>query len=368
MGGTVPLGYAPNPDKNIRGLIVNPPNAQRVKRLFALYDTLGCLSKVEKAMADGAGKPMSRGAIHQIITNPIYIGKIKHKDKIYDGQHEAIIDPVLWERVQSALQNASAKRRGVAHIASHDAPLKGKMFDETGDHLTPTHTKKSGRIIRYYISNRLIKSKDPSGWRLPAKQIEGAIANLCGEHIWIPLAPEPLPILIWCRNLMLVCARLRVQTITQWAQIIERIDLAPTEIKVQFNRTKFAEALGVNADNLDECDLALCSPLAMKRRGVEQKLIIGTRTPEPDKTLIHNLTRAHGWLNRIKAGEGIADIAKSDSISPSCIRTRLGLALLSPKIQSAIMEGQHPPDITTQKLITITLPLNWQVQESQLGF
>ena len=63
----------------------------------------------------------------------------------------------------------------------------------------------------------------------------------------------------------------------------------------------------------------------MKRRGVEQKLIIGTRAPEPDKTLIHNLTRAHGWLNRIKAGEGIADIAKSDSISPSCIRTRLGL-------------------------------------------
>ena len=61
MGGTVPLGYAPNPDKNIRGLIVNPPNAQRVKRLFALYDTLGCLSKVERAMAEGAGKPMSRG-------------------------------------------------------------------------------------------------------------------------------------------------------------------------------------------------------------------------------------------------------------------------------------------------------------------
>ena len=367
MGGTVPLGYAPNPDKNIRGLIVNPSNAQRVKRLFALYDTLGCLSKVEKAMADGAGKPMSRGAIHQIITNPIYIGKIKHKDKIYDGQHEAIIDPVLWERVQSALQNASAKRRGVAHIASHDAPLKGKMFDETGDHLTPTHTKKSGRIIRYYISNRLIKNKDPSGWRLPAKQIEVAIANLCGECL-DTLGTRASADINSVQEFDVVCAHLRIQSITQWAQIIERIDLAPAEIKVQFNRARLAKALGVNADNLDERDLALCSPLAMKRRGVEQKLIIGTRTPEPDKTLIHNLTRAHGWLNRIKAGEGIADIAKSDKISPSCIRTRLGLALLSPKIQSAIMEGQHPPDITTQKLITITLPLNWQAQESQLGF
>ena len=129
--------------------------------------------------------------------------------------------------------------------------------------------------------------------------------------------------------------------------------------------------MGVNADNLDERDLALCSPLAMKQETAGwSKNLSSARVlhPNPIKRLFIIYTRAHGWLNRIKAGEGIADIAKSDSISPSCIRTRLGLALLSPKIQSAIMEGQHPPDITTQKLITITLPMNWQAQESQLGF
>ncbi len=197
MGGPVPLGYDPHPDKTVRGLVVNSEEAQRVETLFALYDQLVNLRAVRDAAEKKGlrsklrsyksgkrlgGAIMTKGQIHHILTNPIYVGKIRHKIHIYEGQHEAIVDPELWHRVQERLQEADARHRGGGQSESN-APLKGKLFDDTGDYLTPTHIKKNGRVIRYYISNRLIQARDPTGWRLPAAEIEGAVLIAVMDHL-----------------------------------------------------------------------------------------------------------------------------------------------------------------------------------------
>lgn len=53
--------------------------------------------------------------------------------------------------------------------------LCGKLFDETGDRLRPSHTKtRPGKRLRNYISHRLIAKsgeKDLNGWQLPAPMI-----------------------------------------------------------------------------------------------------------------------------------------------------------------------------------------------------
>lgn len=65
----------------------------------------------------------------------------------------------------------------MAHALNAEAPLLGKLRDETGDILTPSHTKKGNRRHRYYVSNRLVSGKpDPAGWRLQAKAFEAAVA------------------------------------------------------------------------------------------------------------------------------------------------------------------------------------------------
>ena len=118
MGGTVPLGYDPNPDKTIRGLIVNEDEATDIQTIFDLYDkhgnmrcvrddveTMGLRSK-RRSYSTGkrmGGSIMSKGQIHHILRNPIYVGKIRHKEKVYDGQHKAIIISDLWDRVQVKL-------------------------------------------------------------------------------------------------------------------------------------------------------------------------------------------------------------------------------------------------------------------------
>src|SRR3981081_1833980 len=123
MGGNVPLGY----DANERTLVVNPAEAETVRRIFALYHELGCVRRVKEeadrlglrtkrsTTASGTergGKPFSRGHIYRLFSNPIYIGEIAHKGQLYPGQHGALIDTETWAAVRDQLAvNASNHRR-----------------------------------------------------------------------------------------------------------------------------------------------------------------------------------------------------------------------------------------------------------------
>ncbi len=128
MGGVPPLGYDPHPDPKVRSLVINNAEAQTVRRLYALYDQLGCLGAVARAAtAEGlrskrhrfrtgreqGGGTLSRGQIYSLLRNPIYLGQIRHKTQVWDGQHDAILETGLWERVQEKLQSASGRPRGV---------------------------------------------------------------------------------------------------------------------------------------------------------------------------------------------------------------------------------------------------------------
>ena len=103
MGGNVPLGY----DASERTLVINPAEAETVRRIFALYRDLGCVRRVKEeadrlglrtkrsTTANGTergGKPFSRGHIYGLLSNPIYTGRIAHKGQLYPGQHPALID------------------------------------------------------------------------------------------------------------------------------------------------------------------------------------------------------------------------------------------------------------------------------------
>lgn len=369
MGGAAPMGYDPHPDKTVRGLVVNPEEAQRVQILFALYEQLGNLRAVrDEAEKKGirskrrtyksgnrlGGAIMTRGQVHHILTNPIYIGKIRHKTLIYDGQHEAIVNPELWQRVQEKLQEASTRHRGGGQSASN-APLKGKLFDETGDHLTPTHTKKNGQIIRYYISNRLIHARDPTGWRLPAAEIEGAIVTAAKHHLQEKLQEGAAEIEAY----HVLSGRLAQINDTALLNLIERVDLAASRLRVKLDPDKCKDLFGPGLHSG-----SFSSALHLAKRGCGQKLILGDRRPAPDVTLIRTLARAHAWLARIKSGKPMSAIAKSEATSESFIRTRLPLALLSPKIQKAIMAGLQPPEMTTAKFVKSRVPMDWTEQET----
>jgi hypothetical protein len=95
------------------------------------------------------GNVFSRGHIHHLLTNPIYAGRIRHKAEVHEGQHDAIIDPDRWDYIQTTLQDGAAKGRA-RKTAKQRSLLCGKIFDEVGDRLTPSHSKtKAGVRLRY---------------------------------------------------------------------------------------------------------------------------------------------------------------------------------------------------------------------------
>ena len=199
MGGRVPLGY----EKDERTLRINEAEAETVRTLYALYRKHGTLRQVkaeadrlrlrtkQRFAADGTrtgGLPFRRGHLHCLLTNPLYAGRIRHQRRVYEGQHPSIIAPELWDAVQAQLQAGAAKpRRRTTKGCVDRSPLAGKLFDETGDRLTPSHTKKkTGQRLRYYVSRRLIQhsgQKDLSGWRLPAPMLEQTVVHLIRQHV-----------------------------------------------------------------------------------------------------------------------------------------------------------------------------------------
>src|SRR5438874_3947961 len=124
MGGNPPLGY----DLQDRTLIINPDEADAVRRLFALCLELGCVRPVKEAAdrlglvtkrrivkgAEQGGKPFSRGHLYKLLSNPIYTGRIAHKGQLYEGRHEVLIDRETWDAVQAQLAGNSQNRRNGA--------------------------------------------------------------------------------------------------------------------------------------------------------------------------------------------------------------------------------------------------------------
>ena len=392
MGGLAPLGYDPHPDKTRRELVLNDAEAETVQALFQLYLKEGCINATmhaanaiglrskNRTFASGrtqGGTPFGRGQLYATLTNPTYRGLIRHKDKTWPATHPAIIDQDLWNAVQTKLQTASAKRRGATKLntGSSGAPLLGKFRDETGERLTPTHTKRHGRRIRYYVSNGLVSGKPrPDAWRLPAQQFEQAVANAISAH----LAHHAKTLTI-----LQTGSAIKMEAASQSAAVLaKQIDakgvgiisgaikcgqINSGELTIEFEKDVLAEALGCRIDRLTSELLSITTKFTCRRRGVETKITAGDHMPDPNSTLIGALQNAHRWAEALKSGQSVKMIARDNTCSDSYVRRIIPLATLSPKFQQAILEGSQPSELSLETLIRADIPLDWIAQEKRFG-
>ena len=398
MGGTVPLGYDPHPDPLQRSLVPNPDEAVTVQALFALYESCGSLVDLEAAAkarglvskrrvsADGTvkgGQPLSRGQLHYLLTNPVYRGQIRHKAEVHPGQHPAIIDDALWQRVQAKLQQASQReRRRTTDTAGGDpfdlpsAPLTGLLRDETGDRLTPSHTRRKGRLFRYYISNRLVSGgTDPTAWRLPASALEQAVLGIILTHLEtaaqsheILAVPDATTAAQVSKALLALVSTLRAEGTAALSSLLSSGQVAPPNLRLQLAAPFLAQRMGVHPQDLAPMLLTICAPFQLRRRGVETRIAAGQMAPRPDPTLLRILAQAHLWMDCLRAGKPLTEVAREAGHSEAYIRTRAPLAFLAPSIQSAILAGTQPPDLTLARIVRTGVPLDWDAQAQIFGF
>ena len=181
MGGVPPLGY----DVVDRKLIINETEARAIRGMFERFVELGSATLLTRELvAAGAlnkrGKAIDKGFLYKALNNRVYLGEAVHKGASYPGEHQAIIDQVLWDKVRSVLAQSPRTRAGNTR-AKTPALLKGLIFTEKGIAMTPTVSKKGSRLYRYYTSMDAIRNRAGENTetfvRLPAGMVETAVVQ-----------------------------------------------------------------------------------------------------------------------------------------------------------------------------------------------
>lgn len=385
MGGSIPFGYLPDG----RTLSIDKTEAPIIRQIYEMYAELGSVRAVTEqaealgfktrltTLSDGrtkGGKAFTRGHIYQILTNPIYAGRIRHKEQVFEGQHEAIIDPPHWEEVQQRLKDQAARERTVGN-GRHSSPLASKLFDDTDDKLTPSHTSKNGKRIRYYISRRLvtgIKKNNADAWRLPASALEDGIGQIIARHISKPSFLMELVKDIAAGEVETMTAKLsdiaarmnKPNNAFAWARVLRRADLQQGKITLRLCRKALAAALDMPVDRIDNQARTFSAPFQHRKRGVETKIILGEVKPSRDMVLIKNIYTAQKWYAALRHGQTLKQIADDNGIRQSRIRQMIGLAFLAPDILQTVLDGSQPMNFTSQWVKHNPIPSDWKKQRN----
>jgi site-specific DNA recombinase len=184
-GGMPILGYTVVQTK----LVVDDDEAERVRQIFGLYlEQQSLLAVVKELNARGwrtkrwtTRKGTARGrrlfdknGLYQLLTNVAYIGKVKYKDEVHDGEHEPIVDAEVFNQAQTVLQR-NGRSGGRAVRNKHGALLRGLLRCAACDcGMSHTYSAKGNRQYRYYVCTRA----QQRGWQacpspsVPAGEME----------------------------------------------------------------------------------------------------------------------------------------------------------------------------------------------------
>jgi site-specific DNA recombinase len=403
MGGFVPLGY----DANDRKLVINKEEAESVGYIFRRYLELGSVYKLKTELdakritskrrigANGkswGGQPITAGALYHLLRNPIYCGRIGHKEQSYEGVHEAIIELGLWEAVQRLLAvNRRERRNGTS--ANDPSLLAGLIVDAEGKRLTPSHSAKSGKRYRYYVSRGLItdpgRACQPS-WRLPAVELERLVVKQIGEfladqnRIWalckeaklspreavsaLKRAHKPAQALL--RGPESAVRPLLLHLVRKIVVCADRIvmELSRVGLLAQLSEGDPAESRAKKDDRM----IVLIVSCQFRRRGGEMRLLIGDqagREVKPNASLIAAVVRAHAWWKELGESSSIKEIADREGSDERYVARNLKLAFLAPDITVAILDGRQPANLSADMMVKMPdLPCSWAAQRQRLGF
>ena len=398
MGGAIPLGY----DVEDKALVVSPTEATAIRTIFAEYlalgsvrqlrarlDALGIVSKqrTNRFGRVSGGTTFSRGALYNILRNPIYIGKVRHKEELHEGLHEAIIDDATWKLVQTQLADHGGKK-----IRSTRRPatrlLDGVLFDAKGRAMRTTYASKSihtdgtTRTKRYwyYTTAVSVSENKTEIERLPADEIERVVMNALNERLadmrW--LADQ---INGQVRETTAVCI---LRTIEQrvveddmtnvdaqsqdFLSIIDRIDTHKDRLVVSLNLAAITEPETAHTPIPATFEI----PFQKRQNGCAKPIIIAAdNAPQQDPDLIALVADARRWASELLEGRAssIQQITEREGLRSGSVSRILPLAWLAPDISTAILEGRQPPYLTAKTLRALPeLPLDWAEQQRILGF
>jgi site-specific DNA recombinase len=312
-GGMPLLGYDVDP----RGskLVVNEDEAKRVRTIFELYlehqSIIATIKELDRRTwfnkrwttrkgHERGGLPFTKTSLFKLLTNVTYLGKLRYKDEVHNGEHASIIEPHIWQRVQSLLQH-NGRTGGVAIRNQFGALLKGILRCVPCDcAMTPSHTTRNGtKRYRYYVCTKAQKR----GWHnCPSKSIPArAIERFVVEQIK-SVGKDPT-------FLNEIVAQVHTQTQSQLGELEAEQRGLERELG-QWNTEIRRLIAQIHPDDCDSPAIARLADLQDRVRGAERR---ATEVREQIVTMNHSLIDQHDVAKAMSAFDPVwADTSGAD--------------------------------------------------------
>lgn len=393
MGGTPPLGYDPRDGK----LVINEAEAETVRFMFRRYLELKSVGQLRQELEDrgsttkdritGSGRRVGGnrwhvGPVRFTLRNPVYVGEARHKENLYPGEHEAIIDRETFDAVQ-ALLKANAVEVNRIHRTENRSLLAGLIHDDRGNIMTPQRTSAGMKDRRYchYVSQAILqhrKREAGSLARVSAPPAEGLVTDIIGQIAevtnnttrWNGATEYLRRRALLRRWLKRFIVSKDTATLTLDASTLAPDGGITEQGLANYVGTKFDTKLEVT-----DGEITLTLPAQLKissgawRRELWDNGGWRNAKTQVDRSLITALARAHRWRRLLESGEAVTidELAKRDGMERRHAQRTLRLAFLAPDLQQLIVTGRQPPTLQLSTLLETDLPVLWAEQRSALG-
>jgi DNA invertase Pin-like site-specific DNA recombinase len=355
VGGMVPLGYRVVNKK----LEIIPDEADLVRKIFALYIELGSVGALARALDQQGVKPKPRqlangqskaakrytvGPLAHMLRNRMYVGEVAYRGEVHKGEHPAIVDRELFERVRGILAERSVART----IKRGNSPhlLTGLIFDDRGNPMSPTHANKKGVRYRYYTSHALLQRRSEHAGSVPRVSAPEVEALVCEA-----LRRENSP------RHQLSDKKLVGQEVEK---IVIRRDRIEVEVKDEPDREEPASG----------CKIVIpFSPTTSAKKGITREPANNGRIDAVAREkLLNAIRRASRWVEAVRSGDAkdFAEVAAQEKLGARHVRRLAPLAFLYPKVLNEIADSVAHAELTVS-MLTEALPHSWVEQYASFG-
>jgi site-specific DNA recombinase len=375
VGGMVPLGY----ETKDRRILVVEEEAERVRTIFRSYLQLGSLDRLladlrkrgivtkVRSLKSGqtiGGIAFTRGPLTHLLRNRFYIGEVDFKGEVFPGQQPGILDRDLFDAVQAKLNGQRANHTTAR--AKSESLLIGRIYDDRGSRMSPSHARKQGIKYRYYVSSPLLHGQAEragSVRRVPAAEIEALVGHAVREHFEDSTPTDD-------RDLIS----------THVVRVEVRTDQLAVELKAPKHGQSRGRGTGSPPDHESseqDADRTVLHIPWRKAPPKRRREIIVPKSAAPQDThpiraetrakLVASIARGRRWLDEIVTG-GVADveqIAAREKCSVRKVNMTISLAFLAPDLVKAAIEGRLPRGIGVARLCDA--PAEWSRQYRILG-
>ena len=239
------------------------------------------------------------------------------------------------------------------------AILMGRIFDDRGIRMTPSHSNRDGVRYRYYVSHVLLqRRKTDAGHvtRVPAIQLE----RLVVDAIRAKASPDTEP-------------KRSLSDREVIDRHVTRIIVRPDSIDIDLRQPTAAPAPSLETDAsviAGEAASSTCTtvislpwsaPAFPSVKGVlHRPATKPTLKGETRDAILLAVAKARAWIDDIASGrvQSFAEIAEREGKVERYIRLLTSLAFVPPRTLAAIIDGRGPHDATVTALAQ-TVPYRW---------